>query len=315
MAIHRFLDITLAVPEPDELGAFWERRGMRRAGAVLGTDDRSRQITLAKGPYRHLAELHLGCEDEADLVAIATRLDALGIAATVADKTLTCADPVFDHRVVVDVVGDAPLTDGKVRATNRPGCAERTTTRADVVEETVPRPPRRVGHVVLGTPHVAEACAFYLDGLGFRVSDRMLDGVLTFARVESDHHNLLIQPAPVSYLNHYALEMDDLDAIGVTGSAVLAERADAHVVGVGRHRLGSNLFWYLSDPAGTMFELFADMDHITDDDAWDHDHRRDDWTPDEAGLSVWGPAEPPEAFFTPPDLAAIGAAREALGRR
>ena len=64
-----------------------------------------------------------------------------------------------------------------------------------------------------------------------------------------------------------------------------------------------------------MFELFADMDQITDDAAWDREHRRDDWTPDEAGLSVWGPAEAPEAFFTPPDLADIGAAREALGRR
>jgi hypothetical protein len=87
------------------------------------------------------------------------------------------------------------------------------------------------------------------------------------------------------------------------------------VVGVGRHRLGSNLFWYLWDPAGTMFEFFADMDQITDDAAWDQHHRRDDWTPDDAGLSVWGPASPPDAFFNPPDLAEIGAAREAAGRR
>ena len=315
MAIHRFLDITLAVPDPDALGAFWERRGMRRTGAVLGTADRARQLTLTEGSYRHLAELHLGCESEADLVAVADRLAALGVEATIAGTTLTCPDPVFDHRVVVDVVGDVPLVAGAERATNRPGHADRTTARADVVEEATHRAPRRVGHVVLGTPHLAEACAFYVDGLGFRVSDRILDGVLTFTRVEGDHHNLLIQPAPVSYLNHYALEMDDVDAIGAAGSAVLTERPDAHVVGVGRHRLGSNLFWYLTDPAGTMFELFADMDRITDDAEWDREHRRDDWTPEEAGLSVWGPAEAPEVFFTPPDLAAIGAAREALGRR
>ncbi len=217
--------------------------------------------------------------------------------------------------MVVDVVGEEPLSEAAARSINRPGHTDRTTARADVVEEAAPRPPRRVGHVVLGTPHLAEACAFYVDGLGFRVSDKILDGVLTFTRVEPDHHNLLIQPAPVSYLNHYALEMDDVDAIGAAGSAVIAEQPDAHVVGVGRHRLGSNLFWYLTDPAGSMFELFADMDRITDDTAWDREHRRDDWTPEEAGLAVWGPAEPPEVFFTPPDLAAIGAARESLGRR
>ncbi len=225
-----------------------------------------------------------------------------------------CDDPVFDHRVVVDVCGAAPLTAGPERAVNRPGVAARRDMRADVVAEAQPRAPRRVGHVVFGTPHVEDACAFYLDGLGFRVSDRILGGVLTFARIEADHHNLLIQPAPVSYLNHYAFEMDDVDAIGAAAAEVLAERPDAHVVGAGRHVLGSNLFWYLFDPAGNMFELFADMDQIIDDDAWDRDHRRDDWTPDETGLSAWGPSEPPEVFFTPPDLSTIGAAREAAGR-
>ncbi len=315
MTINRFCDITLAAPDPEALAAFWERRGLVRRGATLGTPDRARQLTVTEGSYRHLAELHLCCDTEADLADIARRLVGLGVAVTVADTTLVCDDPVFDHRVVVDVGGPAPLTAGPERVTNRPGTAARRTARADVVAEARPRPPRRVGHVVLGTPRVAEACKFYLDGLGFRVSDKILDGVLTFARVEADHHNLLIQPAPVSYLNHYALEMDDIDAIGAAGSAVLAERPDAHVVGVGRHVLGSNLFWYLFDPAGNMFEFFADMDQISDDAAWDREQRRDDWTPDETGLSAWGPREAPDVFFTPPDLDAIGAAREAAGRR
>jgi catechol 2,3-dioxygenase-like lactoylglutathione lyase family enzyme len=282
---------------------------------VLGTADRARQISLVEGVYRHLAELHLGCDTQADLDAVAARLSRLGVDAVLADTRLTCADPVFDHRVVIDVIGEAPLAAAPARAVNRPGHTERATARADVVEESEPRAPRRVGHVVLGTSRLAEACAFYAGGLGLRVSDRLLDGVLTFMRAEADHHNLLIQAAPVSYLNHYALEMDDVDAIGAAGSATVAERPDAHVVGIGRHRLGSNLFWYLTDPAGTMFELYADMDRITDDAAWDREHRRDDWTPEEAGLSIWGPAEPPEVFFIPPDLAEIGAARETLGRR
>jgi catechol 2,3-dioxygenase-like lactoylglutathione lyase family enzyme len=315
MTVNRFLDATLAVPDPETLAGFWERRGLDRAGGCLGTPDRPRQLALVEGAYRHLSELHLGCESEADLVAIAARLEALGIAVDRSDTTLACDDPVFDHRVVVEVVTAPPLHSGPERPVNRPGRPARLTARADVIGESPHRPPRRLGHVVLGTPHVEEACAFYLDGLGFRVSDRMLGGVLTFARVEADHHNLLIQPAPVSYLNHYALEMDDLDAIGAAGTAMLAERSAADVVGIGRHLLGSNLFWYLFDPAGNMFELFADMDQITDDDSWDRDHRRDDWTPDEAGLSIWGPAEPPEVFFNPPDLAEIGAAREAAGRR
>jgi catechol 2,3-dioxygenase-like lactoylglutathione lyase family enzyme len=315
VAVNGLLDITLAVRDPQTLADFWERRGLDRSGGSLGTADRPRQLTLVEGDYRHLRELHLGCEFEADLAATADRLESLGVPATVSGTRLVCDDPVFDHRVMIDVTGPRPLAGGLPRPTNRPGRADRLTARADVVDEDAPRPPRRIGHVVLGTPHVDEACAFYLDGLGFRVSDKMLGGVLTFARCEADHHNLLIQPAPISYLNHYALEMDDVDAIGAAGTAVLRERPGADVVGVGRHVLGSNLFWYLFDPAGNMFEFFADMDQITDDAAWERDHRRDDWSPDEAGLSVWGAPEAPEAFFDPPDLSEIGAAREAAGRR
>ena len=168
---------------------------------------------------------------------------------------------------------------------------------------------------MFGSPDVAASTAFYLDGLGYRVSDQILNGVATFARVERDHHNLLIHPAPTGYLNHYAFEVDDVDAIGKAGSAVLAERPDASVVGVGRHRLGSNLFWYLTDPAGNMFEFFADMDQIADDEAWERDHCRRDWEGSDgpAGFSVWGPAEPPANFFAPPDLPTIAAARAERG--
>ncbi|MDH3680347.1 MAG: VOC family protein, partial [Acidimicrobiia bacterium] len=199
-------------------------------------------------------------------------------------------------------------------ALNPPGEQNRVNARADAVIEKTPRPPRRVGHIVLGTPDVAEAVAFFVDGLGFKISDQILKGVATFARIEQDHHNLLIHPGPTVYLNHYAMEMDDVDAIGKAGMAVLSERDDASIVGIGRHVLGSNMFWYLLDPAGNMFEFFSDIDQIVDDEAWDRDHGRRDWEGADgpAGFSVWGPKEP-EVFFNPPDLGDIAAGREAAG--
>ncbi len=317
MALNGLLDIELAVPDPQALAEFWQRRGLVTTGdGTLGTADRPVQLRLTEGSYRHLSELHLSCAHERDLTDIAERLAGLGVAAEVSSTTLSCVDPVFGHRVRVDVGSPHPLTPSQQRAANGPGATTRTDRRADAVVEmsTGPRAPRRVGHVVLGTPKIREATAFYLDGLGYRVSDQIRRGLATFARVETDHHNLLLQPAKTSYLNHYALEMDDVDAIGAAGSAVVAERPDASVVGVGRHNLGSNVFWYLTDPAGNMFEFFADMDQIVDDEVWDRDHCRRDWEGADgpAGFSVWGPKEP-ERFFSPPDLAEIAAAREALG--
>lgn len=316
MALHALLDITLAVPRPQELFDFWTRHGMIPTGpGVLGTADRPTQITITEGSYRHLAEMHLMCDTESDLAELAARLADAGVGADVSDTTLRCVDPVVGHRIVIDVGTPHPLTPTQRRAFNGPGERVRIDARADAVADRTPPPPRRIGHVVLGTPKFRQAADFYVDTLGFKISDRMFGGMLTFMRVESDHHNLLIQPGPTSYLNHYAVEVDDIDAVGQFGTSILNESPDAHVVGIGRHNLGSNVFWYLKDPAGNMFEFFSDMDQIVDDELWDRVHRRDDWDGADgpAGFSVWGPKDPPEAFISPPDLAEIAKAREALG--
>jgi catechol 2,3-dioxygenase-like lactoylglutathione lyase family enzyme len=315
MALNGLLDIELSVPNPTELFEFWQRRGMTRTGdGVLGTADRPVQLAIAEGSYRHMSMLHMSCETEQDLVDIAGRIGEMGVPSTISETRLTCIDPVFQHRVVIDVTAPHPLTPTQARAWNHAGGQERLNARADAVLESNPRAPRRLGHIVLGTPHFQKANAFFIDGLGFKISDQFLQGVATFARIESDHHNLLIQPAPTSYINHYAMEMDDIDAIGKAGQSVLAERADANVVGVGRHFLGSNVFWYLTDPSGTMFEFFSDIDQIVDDEAWERDHCRRDWLGSDgpAPIAVWGPPEP-DTFLNPADLPAIGAARAALG--
>ena len=205
---------------------------------------------------------------------------------------------------MIDVGAPHPLSPAQQRAYNGPGEQVRATARADAVVEEAPRPPRRLGHFVLGTPHIGEATAFFIDGLGFKISDQILNGVATFLRIESDHHNLLIQPASTSYLNHYAFEVDDVDAIGKAGTAVVAERADASVVGVGRHNLGSNIFWYLTDPAGTYFEFYSDMDQIVDDELWEREHLRRDWEGSDgpAGFSVWGPDRTPARVLQPASI-------------
>lgn len=316
MALNGLLDIEIGVANPAELFEFWTRHGMvATSDGVLGTIDRPVQLTVKESDHRHLTRLHLSCDTEADLAGIAARLAEAGVSATVAGTTLSCVDPVFGHSVVIDVGSPHPMTPTQSRVFNFPGEKTRVDTRADAVLHRSPRPPRRIGHLVLGTPRTADAVDFYVNRLGFRISDQIRKGLATFMRVESDHHNLMIQPGPTSYLNHYAVEVDDIDAVGLAGRAVCAEREDASVVGVGRHNLGANVFWYLADPAGNMFEFFSDMDQIVDAESWDREHRRLDWDGADgpAGFSVWGPERPPERFFNPPDIATIAAARRAAG--
>ncbi len=71
MALNGLLDIELSVPDPGELSAFWERRGLRRTDdGVLGTADRDVQLRVAEGTHRHLSELHMSCDAEQDLADI-----------------------------------------------------------------------------------------------------------------------------------------------------------------------------------------------------------------------------------------------------
>jgi hypothetical protein len=308
MALHRLLGMDIGVPAPETLAAAYAHIGLEGEGDRWGTADCPEQIRIVEAPYRQLRCLHIGCEDERDLAALGARLEGLGIAAQTAPGRMSCLDPSGHWQVAVEVAPPASLSAFPERVSNRPGERARRGARAEGACETSPRPPRRLGHVVLGSPDPLGTAKFFLEGIGFRMSDQVA-GLLTFMRCSSDHHNLLVQPAPVPYLNHYAFEYDDIDAVGAAARRYLDGCEERHVVGLGRHVVGSNVFWYVNDPCGTMVEFFSDMDDIPDDDAWTP---RTDWTLDR--FSAWGPKEPPHHFGFPPDLEAIGRAQEAERR-
>ena len=315
MALNGLLDVEISVKDPAALGNFWERRGLvRTADGVYGTPQRPTQFTFKEGDHRHLSALHLSCANERDIADIKARLASIGVESTTTSTSLRCTDPVLGHGITIDVGAPAPISGDGPRPANPPGAHGRLNSRAAHLEPPHKRPPRRIGHVVLGSPQIAKSTAFYFDALGFRISDQFVGASATFGRVETDHHNLLLHRARVGHLNHYAVEMDDIDAIGEAGTSVMNEDAGAHVVGVGRHFLGSNMFWYMHDPAGNLFEFFCDMDQITNDDEWAANHRGINWgEPDHpAPLAAWGPP-PPESFFKPDDIDEIAKARERRG--
>src|SRR5205823_4331838 len=108
---------------------------------------------------------------------------------------------------------------------------------------------------------------FFIEGVGFKVSDTVR-GLAVFLRCSTDHHNLLIQQAPVDFLHHTSWQVDDVDEIGRGATAMLEKDPARHVWGLGRHHIGANFFWYLKDPAGNLTEYDADLDCGLDDQLW-----------------------------------------------
>jgi hypothetical protein len=118
-------------------------------------------------------------------------------------------------------------------------------------------------------------------------------------RCSPDHHNVLVQAAPVNFLHHTSWEVEDFDEIGRGAHAMIDEHPERHVWGIGRHWIGSNFFYYLRDPAGNMSEYYSDMDEILDDQLWDPGIWGTDKEPNH-----WGPPMPP-SMIKPDDLAEL----------
>jgi catechol-2,3-dioxygenase len=303
MALHRLTSITIGVPDVAATAAYYAEFGLTRAGdGRFATVDGGEQLALVPTPRRRLVQLGLGVDDPDDLARIATRLAGLGVTVERAPEAVVAVDPGTQVRVVIEV---APrITQSRVNAVamNGPGRTDRANDRAPALDREGPVRPRKLGHVVLGSTDVETSERFFIDGIGFKVSDTVA-GLASFLRCSTDHHNLLVQRAPVPLLHHTSWQVDDVDEIGRGATAMLAADPGRHVWGLGRHHIGSNFFWYLKDPAGNFSEYYADLDCIIDDQVW----KPGVWDAAKS-LYSWGPPVPP-SFLVPDDLAELMAGR------
>jgi catechol 2,3-dioxygenase-like lactoylglutathione lyase family enzyme len=299
MSLHGLLSVTIGVPNVEETAAYYAEFGLAPAGdGWLATRDAGKQLRILSAPTRRLLEMRVGADDPDDLARAAAGLARLGISAELRGTSLEATEPVTGVRAVLDV---APRTSqDAVPATpyNGPGRLDRQDSRAPGLVRADRVRPRKLGHAVLGSTDHQATMTFFTDGLGFKVSDR-IKGVGAFMRCSTDHHNVLVLGAPVSFLHHTSWQVDDVDDVGRGACAMLEGRPERHVWGLGRHYAGSNFFWYLKDPAGNFSEYYSDMDCIIDDQLW---------TPEDLegarGLFSWGPPPPP-SFLHPEDLAAM----------
>jgi catechol 2,3-dioxygenase-like lactoylglutathione lyase family enzyme len=204
--------------------------------------------------------------------------------------------------VVVEITPRISQDPAVIGPYNGPGRAERNDERSPAVLRDGPICPRKLGHVVVGTPDADASQRFFVEGIGFKISDQV-PGVAAFMRCSSDHHNVLIQPSSVAFLHHTSWQVEDVDEVGRGAMRMLDGHPERHAWGLGRHSIGSNFFWYLRDPAGNFSEYYSDMDTITDDQLW----TPGTWEPSLRSLYAWGPDVPP-SMLRPDDLAELMAA-------
>ena len=151
---------------------------------------------------------------------------------------------------------------------NAPGAAPQRPPNVVAANEDAVIRPRTLSHVVYFVPDVAKAEAFYVRRLGFRCTDRFL-GVGPFLRPRGslDHHCLfLIQtPAFMKGCEHFTFHVGGPTELMQAGTR-FADHGYQSFWGPGRHKFGSNWFWYFNSPLSCHVEYDADMD--LHDDSW-----------------------------------------------
>ena len=299
MSLHGLRSVTIGVPNVEETSAYYAEFGLApQPGGWFSTLDAGPQLRILPAPTRRLLDLVVGVDDADDLARAGASLTRLGIDQDLRDGRLTATEPVTGVRVTLEIAPRTRQDPVPATAYNGPGRFDRADVRAPGFSRPDRVRPRKLGHAVLGSTDYRATMSFFVDGLGFKVSDRIKD-VGAFMRCSTDHHNVLALAAPVNFLHHTSWQVDDVDDVGRGAFDMLDGRPERHVWGLGRHYAGSNFFWYLKDPAGNFSEYYSDMDCIVDDQLWKPEDLEG-----ARGLFSWGPPPPP-SFLHPEDLAAM----------
>ena len=164
--------------------------------------------------------------------------------------------------------------------------------------------PDRLSHIVLNSVDVPASQAFYVDLLGFSVSDTYERDLMIFLRCNSLHHCIVLAPGQWTSLNHVAFEVESSDEVMKSLGRMRAAGFET-IWGPGRHGPGGNVFCYFTDPVGNVIEYTAELLEL--DDTWEPQV----WARTPQNADVWGTSggitpEVIEAMANPPASAHEG---------
>ncbi len=278
--------VDLAVPDLDlSRGFFSDTWGL----SVVGDDGDVSYLVAEGSTEPYIMRLRSADEKRVDIVAFGSKdradVDALAAQLGSADVTLV-SEP---GRI------EGPGGGYGFRFFDSEG---RTLEVTSDVDTRVPREvgvgeniPVKLSHVVLNSAQPEASVDFYVDQLGFAVSDILtlpgMGNLMWFLRCNSQHHSIAIVRCMHPSLHHLSFEMRGLNEY-LLGTGRVKRAGTELVWGPGRHLAGDNAFSYFLDPVGNTVEYTTEMDVI--DEAT--------WVPHEYSLAMpnvadqWGTANP-----------------------
>lgn len=220
----------------------------------------------AMGPGNRLRKTTYGVQDAATLEAIEAELSKDRSVSKLADGSLESND---DQGFALGFqVTQRKRLQMAAEHCNAPGELRTRPINAVAADEGAQIAPRSLSHVVYFVPDVQKAEAFYVERLKFRCTDRLLGaGPFLQPAGSRDHHSLfMIQtPAFMKGCEHFTFHLAGPSEVLQAGTRFV-NKGYTSFWGPGRHKFGSNWFWYFNSPLGCHIEYDADMD--LHDESW-----------------------------------------------
>lgn len=206
-------------------------------------------------------EVIWGAENQQELDATLARLNATFPATKGSDGMTRVRDPngmtlafrVSRRRAVT--VSATP-----VNAPGNPGRVNRPSPVHDRAH------PIHIGHMVVFADDFQAMRKFYIDGLGFILSDEYPGhGVFLRPRPVGGHHSMFILNRPGKPgINHVAFTLSDIHEV-IGGGLAMSRKGWSTEIGPGRHPISSAYFWYFHNPLCAPLEYYADEDFCTEE--------------------------------------------------
>ena len=295
IGVHSIDHFALNVPSVPDAENFFNKFGLDvkqvDGGLDIRAGDGHRWARILPSDHKSLAYLSFNCYD-GDLDALESQAKAAGASFDVG-ATPGSADGIWfkDPDGNLIQIRTGPKTTLKEKLPLKRAEASTALRGACVRSQVKVVRPRRMSHVLLFTPDVLRAVAFYEQVLGLRLSDKSADIIaFTHAPHGSDHHLVAFAKSSAKGWHHVSWDVANVDEVG-NGATQMAAAGFKEGWGTGRHVLGSNYFHYVRDPWGSFSEYSADIDFVPAGMNWP----AGDFAPEDS-LYLWGP-DVPEYFI------------------
>jgi len=265
--------VTFGVTDPERAAKYVADWGLKRVGrgnAWRCVDGSEVRIVAADAPTLPAPieegstsrEVVWGVSSQRDLDAIAKELgrdrkvtvDRAGVVRSIDDIGLAIGFRISQRKKVK--LAAPPI--------NTPGRAGRVNRTAPFYERATPH---EFSHIVYGVEDHKVMERFYVQRLGFIVSDRY-EGRSVFLRAtpRGNHHHIFVLNTAdrKTHFNHLSFKVRDAHEV-IGGGQHMAAQGWETQVGPGRHFPSSAVFWYFRTPLGGAFEYAADEDVLTAD--------------------------------------------------